>query len=642
LELRVSLAGGVAVQADGVVIGENRFPGRQGRLLFAYLVLEQARPVPRDELAEALWGEVTPPTWDKALTVLASKLRALLTELGSAEKITLTGAFGCYRLDLPEGTWVDVLAAVKAVQEAEAALAAGDLENANAAAMRAESLTRHPFLPGEEGSWVDEKRRELADVRGRALGCLADANLGLGNASATAKWAEEAIVLEPFREAGYRRLMDAHTAGGNRAEALRVYERCRLLLAEELGAYPSPETDAIYRELLRASPPDVRAVPAAGPVSGGEGQREREAPFPLVAQLRWRGRSVPLVITAVALALVGAASAVVMLLPSRRAETTTPLASLAGDSVAVIDPASNAVVDEIPIGGKPAGIAIGFGSIWVGNSQQKTLLRIDPATREVVRTIGLPVAPWRIAVGAGTVWVASRDSNAVVAVDPTFNQATDRIDLGQSDVSLFDTFDLAVGGGAVWVAHGGDLISRISTSSKAIVRQIRAGSAAGIVYGDGAAWSLSGSGRGAAFERFGLGALSRVDPTTNSVTRPIQMPQVGRVSPGPNGLAFGNGSIWVIKPDGTLIQFDSATGRLGAVVRLGESATTAPTARKFRPLDVTLGEGAVWVPTNGGTVSRVDPVTARVLKTIPLGRYPRRAYPVEVAAGEGGVWVTMH
>jgi branched-chain amino acid transport system substrate-binding protein len=44
--------------------------------------------------------------------------------------------------------------------------------------------------------------------------------------------------------------MEAHAAAGNRAEALRVYERCRRLLAEELGTYPSPETESIYRGLL--------------------------------------------------------------------------------------------------------------------------------------------------------------------------------------------------------------------------------------------------------------------------------------------------------------------------------------------------------------------------------------------------------
>jgi DNA-binding SARP family transcriptional activator len=82
LRLKVFLAGRVAIETDGVVVDDARFPGRQGRLLFAYLVAEQGRLVPRDELAEALWGESPPATWDKALTVLVSKLRALLADCG--------------------------------------------------------------------------------------------------------------------------------------------------------------------------------------------------------------------------------------------------------------------------------------------------------------------------------------------------------------------------------------------------------------------------------------------------------------------------------------------------------------------------------------------------------------------------------
>src|SRR5215208_5714635 len=107
--LKVFIAGPVAVEAGGVVMGEERFPGRQGRLLFACLVAEQGRPVPRDELAEALWGDAPPVTWEKALSVLVSKLRGLLDEFGLDGANVLTSAFGCYRLNLPEGTWVDVI-----------------------------------------------------------------------------------------------------------------------------------------------------------------------------------------------------------------------------------------------------------------------------------------------------------------------------------------------------------------------------------------------------------------------------------------------------------------------------------------------------------------------------------------------------
>jgi DNA-binding SARP family transcriptional activator len=161
-------------------------------------VAEQGRPVPRDELADALWGEAPPATSDKALTVLASKLRALLADLGVDGTKALTSAFGSYRLNLPDGTWVDIIAAADARREAEAALAADDLDQAKAAATRAASLARASFLPGEEGAWVEGKRRELTDILRDALSCLAEASsareMPLGR-----QLGGETIVLEPYR-----------------------------------------------------------------------------------------------------------------------------------------------------------------------------------------------------------------------------------------------------------------------------------------------------------------------------------------------------------------------------------------------------------------------------------------------------------
>jgi DNA-binding SARP family transcriptional activator len=58
------------------------------------------------------------------------------------------------------------------------------------------------------------------------------------------------VRLEPFRDAGYQRLMQAHAMLGNRAEVRRVYERCRTLLREEVGLDPSPELEALYQTLL--------------------------------------------------------------------------------------------------------------------------------------------------------------------------------------------------------------------------------------------------------------------------------------------------------------------------------------------------------------------------------------------------------
>jgi DNA-binding SARP family transcriptional activator len=46
-------------------------------------------------------------------------------------------------------------------------------------------------------------------------------------------------------------LMEALGRRGNLAEALRAYERLRVLLREELGVAPSPELQAVHRRLLR-------------------------------------------------------------------------------------------------------------------------------------------------------------------------------------------------------------------------------------------------------------------------------------------------------------------------------------------------------------------------------------------------------
>ena len=81
----------LAHEANGTRLDEQRFPGRQGRILFAYLAAQKGRPVPRDELAELLWGEEElPATWEKALRVLMTKLRTLLTECGIDGATALT------------------------------------------------------------------------------------------------------------------------------------------------------------------------------------------------------------------------------------------------------------------------------------------------------------------------------------------------------------------------------------------------------------------------------------------------------------------------------------------------------------------------------------------------------------------------
>jgi len=244
--LRIYLAGEPCLLAGRTLFRADRLPRRQGRVAFAYLMTERSRAVPRDELAGTLWPEGPPRAHEVAMSSLASKLRALLVDAG-AQRDAIAVADGCYRVELPPGTWIDTEAAHASVHEAEAALRSGAHATAYGPAAVAAAILRRPFLAGIEGDWVERRRDALRGLLVRGLDVLADVHAANREPTLAVCVAEQAVALEPYRESGYRRLMRLHDGAGDRAEALRVYQRCRRLLADELGTTPSPETDALMR-----------------------------------------------------------------------------------------------------------------------------------------------------------------------------------------------------------------------------------------------------------------------------------------------------------------------------------------------------------------------------------------------------------
>ena len=56
--------------------------------------------------------------------------------------------------------------------------------------------------------------------------------------------------LAPYRETGHRILIESLERRGNVAEALRAYERLRVLLRDELGIAPGPEVQAVHARLI--------------------------------------------------------------------------------------------------------------------------------------------------------------------------------------------------------------------------------------------------------------------------------------------------------------------------------------------------------------------------------------------------------
>ena len=166
--------------------------------------------------------------------------------------------------------------------------------------------------------------------------------------------------------------MQAQSAAGNDAEALRTYERCRRLLAEELGAYPSAETESIYRRLLDAPPAAATSVEeartlAASPAGSGALTPAR--------------RSRRIVAPAAASALLVAAGILVVGLTGGSA---TP--SPTPNSVVALDP-SGSILATVPVGARPTAITSGAGALWIANLDDQTVTRVDTSSRRVVRHI---------------------------------------------------------------------------------------------------------------------------------------------------------------------------------------------------------------------------------------------------------------
>jgi DNA-binding SARP family transcriptional activator len=241
--LRVYTTGGIALRAaDGTVVGERAFAGRQGRRLFVRLVAIH-EPVPQADLADDLWGTVWPTAWQVALRALVSKLRSTLARAGVSDGIRSSD--GTYELRLPAGAWLDIDAAAEAIHYAETSWRDGAVADACGWALAARAIAVRPVLPGEEAEWLDELRRRLVDIRLRALECLANVWLRSGETDAAARDANEAIAVDPYREAAHRLLIRAHLAAGEPGAAMRAYVALSELLREELGVLPSPETSAL-------------------------------------------------------------------------------------------------------------------------------------------------------------------------------------------------------------------------------------------------------------------------------------------------------------------------------------------------------------------------------------------------------------
>jgi SARP family transcriptional regulator, regulator of embCAB operon len=257
LSTRIYLTAPVFIEGEAGLAREADFHGSQGRLTLAMLALEHRRPVSRDELAEEIWLDGLPRSWELSVKVLISKIRAALVKV--APGVRIDASSGYYQLTMPRETVIDVELAASRIHAAEATYRRGNIEPAAADALVASMIAARTFLPGFDGPWATSWRTRLVDVRLRALDLLSMVWLERGEPAQAARDAENILVIDPYREEAYRTLMRAHLARGDRAAAANAYRRCIERLALDLGIEPASQTRQLLEDARLANVRDPRS-----------------------------------------------------------------------------------------------------------------------------------------------------------------------------------------------------------------------------------------------------------------------------------------------------------------------------------------------------------------------------------------------
>jgi DNA-binding SARP family transcriptional activator len=201
----------------------------------AFLALH-GQPVRRSHLAGSLWPEASDDRAGASLRSALWKLRRPGGELVVASQTHVTLA--------PE---VDVdlhllCATAHRIDTLDAVEASPELIRS----------FQNELLPGWYDDWVMVWQERWRQVRLHALEDLAAALVSTGRFLAAAESAMAAVQAEPLRDAANRSLIRVHIAEGNTSEALRQYDRYRMLLRSELGIAPSPAMRSLIEGLQTA------------------------------------------------------------------------------------------------------------------------------------------------------------------------------------------------------------------------------------------------------------------------------------------------------------------------------------------------------------------------------------------------------
>jgi hypothetical protein len=128
-------------------------------------------------------------------------------------------------------------------------------------------LWNGPALAGLQAEYAEHERTRLGRLRLVAVEESARARLTAGRAVEAAALLADVVVEQPLQEQTRVLLMLALYRSGRQAEALRVYEEARHLLADELGLDPGPQLQRMQRRILDSDPSLESAYPSRAPAA---------------------------------------------------------------------------------------------------------------------------------------------------------------------------------------------------------------------------------------------------------------------------------------------------------------------------------------------------------------------------------------
>jgi predicted ATPase/DNA-binding SARP family transcriptional activator len=253
--VRIEILGTPAVSGRAGTVTGASLGGRRAQVALVALALERSS-VTSDRLAEMIWAGDRPGTWQPALRGVIRGLRMTLQEAAGDQPVILTEPGG-YRI--APGIEVDLLAAEQAAGAAAELNRLGRHRAALDTALPIARISGSQLLAGEDHDWLRPHRATADALARQALEILVLAAGSAGDHVVAISAARRAVSSAPLDEYAHRLLIRALDLAGDRAGAVSAYERCRAVLADQLGVDPSAETIQAYVTAMRDQPPSLGA-----------------------------------------------------------------------------------------------------------------------------------------------------------------------------------------------------------------------------------------------------------------------------------------------------------------------------------------------------------------------------------------------